>query len=352
MVSARMLDNIDTLCRIVRGFPTKPFGGLKLVMVGDFFQLPPVTGREQEQMEHYDPDYRFAFQARVWREAKIPTLILPGTHRQDSVEWAAILSRMRTGTLTPEDIAVLKSRVLPPPTDGRILTYMFPKNREVDAMNGQSLKALPGKTYTFAAVDWQKEGKVTWDLLKDLRAAKSIDLKVNAQVMLLRNMRRSDLALVGCILPEDGPIAGPTANLQEVILANGSVGRILRFEQTMAAPAEYAVVRFERKDGRAPIDVRIEPFKFEKFENPRSPAIASRMQLPLILCYAISAHKAQGQTIECDVVIDMANAFEHGQVYVMCSRVKRLEQIHFLNFDAAKITADPAVKAFYEAQDS
>jgi ATP-dependent DNA helicase PIF1 len=374
MISARMFDNADRICREVRGFPDKPFGGIKFIFVGDFFQLPPVIKRPPEGPVP-DEDYIFAFQSYLWRSGKVKIATLPGSHRQGNSNYAKMLSRLRRGIVDDEIIAALQARVLPPPTDGQLVTYLYPKNASVDARNRQTLVALPGEMRIFEAVDMMPQNMGKFDLLKDVRAMKVIELKIDAQVMLLRNMRRADLGAFGCFVPDEHPGSAAFDSVannklqNEVILANGSVGRVVRFEKsplTLPAAAttagdadkidlndaqqamEWPVVRFPRLRGQQPLEVRIEPHRWEKKEGTRGPVIASREQVPLLLCYAMSAHKAQGQTIDCAVVPDLASAFEFGQAYVMLSRVRSIEQLYLPNFDPATIRAHPAVQKFYE----
>jgi ATP-dependent exoDNAse (exonuclease V) alpha subunit len=134
----------------------------------------------------------------------------------------------------------------------------------------------------------------------------------------------------------------------KVILSNGSVGSVLRFEQLNENSAQmYPVVYFPRR-GASPLTVRIKHHQFEQREHPRGPVIATRTQFPLQLCYAFSAHKSQGQTITCNVVADLASSFAYGQAYVMLSRVCALEQLYLSSYHRAAIKAHPDVTRFYE----
>jgi ATP-dependent DNA helicase PIF1 len=354
MLLARKLDNMDFVLRRVRGFPNKPFGGLKLIFVGDFFQLPPVPNKD---MALYDPEYHFAFQARVWKEAKVRMLYLPGSQRQkDDVAYAGLLSRARLGRLSEEDKVALQARVLPPPMEEDIeAAYLFPHNREADAKNSECLKALSTSLRTFEATDTFTNAFLRDDVFRDVRAIKTIALKAGAYVMLLTNMTRLDLAAVNVALPEDAGSSDPLAareKQKEIILANGSTGRVTRFARLPGGDDdEYPIVRFVRKHGKGVIEVPIRTHKFDvPGTNPRLGPIASRLQLPLLLCYAISAHKSQGQTIEAPIVPDLVHCFQDGMGYVMLSRVKSRGQLYLPNFDAAVFKADPRVLAFHQQE--
>jgi ATP-dependent DNA helicase PIF1 len=356
MLSARTTDNLDFCLRRIRGFPTKPFGGLKIIFVGDFFQLPPVL----KDKGLYNPDYHFAFQARAWKEAKVRMVYLPGSQRQKGDQgYAALLSRARLGRLTKEDEAALQARVLPPPTgDDAFVSYLFPHNREADAKNAECLVGLPTPLRTFTAVDTFNRPFLTDDVFKDMRAIKTISLKEGAHVMLLINMGRQELATVSVPLPEDEAMDEPEhwalmssaerAKQKEVILANGSVGRVVRFARIPGEAEECPIVRFARKHGKGVLEVPIRTHNFEiRGTNPRDDPIATRIQLPLLLCYAISSHKSQGQTIEAPIVPDLVRSFEDGMAYVMLSRVKALDQLHLPNFDPKVFKAPPKVLEYY-----
>jgi ATP-dependent DNA helicase PIF1 len=353
MLTARKVDNLDVVLRRVRNQPRKPFGGLKLIFVGDFFQLPPVLGKQE--VDTYDPEYYFAFQSKVWKEAKVRMLYLPGSLRQkDDILYAALLSRARIGALTEADIALLKTRVLPPPSadSGRVVTYLFPHNREADAKNRACLDALGTPLRTFEAVDsFSKPALKDANLFKDVRAIQMIELKEGAVVMLLRNMTRMDFLSVNVTLPEDAGVDLTTdrGKQKETILANGSTGRVVRFGRIAGEDVACPIVRFVRKHGKGAVEV---PIKVHQFDipgaNPREGPIAARIQLPLLLCYAISAHKSQGQTIDAPVVPDLVHCFQAGMAYVMLSRVKTIEDLYLPNFDPGVFKADPRVLAFHQ----
>ncbi len=334
MASTQFLDNMQTILGIVRGYPSKPFGGLRLIFTGDFAQLPPVI-----KAADLDLDRTFAFQSDAWKHVTL--LELPGTHRQTNATWSNMLSRIRRGIMDDDIVAALQARVLPPPAD-ELVTHIYPHNATVDKINGERLAELQGVPHVFEAED-ETTMDTKFDPFKDCRSLKKITLKAGAQVMLLSNLRSADLQMVGCFSMENTPS-------EEVILANGSVGKVVRFEHSdpeRKLGQEWPVVYFPRSKGKVPLEVRIEPREWTKMETPRGPVVASRTQVPLLLSYAVSAHKCQGLTITCPVVADIGRAFEFGQAYVMLSRVREITQLHLASFHPDAVKAHPAVGKYY-----
>ncbi len=357
-LDAQTWDNADALLQYIRG-STRPFGGLKVLLFGDCLQLPP-TPREFQRWRLTDDNYCFLFQSRAWQRANSVVRVLKEVHRQSDPVFVRILSEIRFGIVTPETEALLQGRVLPPPTDGQPITFLYPHVADADNMNKQKLGELTDRARVFTGVE---DTQGLYQPFLGLRAEMTITLKTNAQVMLLRNMRRADLDLVGCHVPGGGAAidnSDPRARnkaASEVILANGSVGRIIRFERTPTGTdsadsesLEWPVVRFVRPNGAGTLDVRVEPYRWSKTEKRAGGAkTATRIQVPLLLSYAISSHKSQGLTITGAVVACIGKAFSFGQVYVMLSRVRTLSQLYLTDFDPSKVTAHPAAVAFYKA---
>ncbi len=336
MASTQLVENMDLLLGIVRGYPSRAFGALKLIWVGDFEQLPPVI-----KAADLDLDRTFAFQADVWVK-NVVKIELPGSHRHLDPTWAGQLSRIRRGIMDQDIVDALNARVLPPPVDD-VVTHIYPHNKTVDRINEERLGELKGVMHVFEAEDITELDVVKCNPFKDFRAIKKIQLKIDAQVLLLTNMRAADLQMAGCFSMEN------TA-ADAVILANGSVGKVVRFEHSdpeRKLGQEWPVIRFTRGKGKLPLEVRIEPRSWTKQDGPRGPVVATRIQLPLLLSYAVSAHKCQGLTITCPVVADLGACFEFGQAYVMLSRVRSIEQLHLKSFSPDAVKAHPAVGKYY-----
>jgi ATP-dependent DNA helicase PIF1 len=345
MLSAQALDNFDAVARILRGSPL-PFGGLRVVLVGDFFQLAPVpqkvNGRELK-----DCNYQYAFQSRVWTGAGVRNFVLTQVHRQTDPVWLRMLEEIRVGRLTDAtiDAFVARTRLQPPRAeDSAPVTHLYATNAPVQSENARALASLPGMPEVFRARDeLLLGGDDVGRFLNDLAPA-VVELKVGAHVMLLRNLRAEDLQAVGCVvLAQEGD--------SDIVLANGATGRVVAFERAPEDAARlgsprWPVVAFPRT-GRPTLRVRVESVASEFRDVPgQDPVKARRWQVPLQLCYASSAHKAQGKTILVPIVVKMQDIFAHGQAYVMFSRVPAFDQVFPVDFNPAKVTADPLVVAF------
>ncbi|CEL61663.1 DNA repair and recombination protein pif1, mitochondrial OS=Schizosaccharomyces pombe (strain 972 / ATCC 24843) GN=pif1 PE=1 SV=1 [Rhizoctonia solani AG-1 IB] len=339
MLDGDLFDRLARVACIVRKSP-KPFGGIQLIVTGDFFQLPPVMKGGQP---------KFAFEAEKWSECVERTFNLSKVFRQKDPRFVDMLNDMRFGRLTPSSIRTFYELSRPIPDDGIQATELFPRREDVERSNNSRMAALPGKEESFPARD---AGTITDPvqrdkMLQNFMAPKELSLKVNAQVMLLKNIDET--------------------------LVNGSVGRIIGFHDATEvevgekgeliafyAPEEkkknaknkqkeqpqvlkkYPLVEFRVPRGTRKLLVMPEAFKVEL---PNGEIQVSRTQLPLILSWAMSIHKSQGQTLD-RVKVDCGRIFEKGQAYVALSRATSLEGLQVLNFDPKKVQAHDKVKAW------
>lgn len=258
-------------------------------------------------------------------------------------EFAAILNEMRLGKLSPRSIATFRGLSRPLTyTDGIEATELFPTRQEVDAANSSKMRVLTGNAEVYIAEDTGTIADKTHrdKLLSNCMAPISIELKINSQVMLIKNI--------------------------DDTLVNGSLGRIVGFmdEQSFdraymeeeEAPSRalksdvkstaklWPLVEFALPDGSSrQLLVQREQWKVEL---PSGEVQACRSQIPLILAWALSIHKAQGQTLE-RVKVDLGKVFEKGQAYVALSRATCQEGLQVLRFDASKVMAHEKVRAFY-----
>lgn len=311
MAKADLLEKIDIVCQFIRN-SSAPFGGLQIVLVGDFLQLPPVfTGLEEE---------KFAFESEAWTSSGIKTVHLTEIVRQhDEPEFAHFLNAVRKGE--QQDFSILEpclNRVFP--DDGIKPVRLFCKNYDVDAYNLEQLSKIDGQSKTYYSTD---EGPPNWKQFfdKNCRAPNPLTLKVGAQVMLLTNLS------------------------VEGRLVNGSVGVVEKLYN------DCVEVRFA--NGTFPI----EPFKWELKQNEidvlgqmKRVPVASRKQIPLKLAWAVTIHKSQGATLD-RAEVDASEAFACGQVYVALSRVRNLGSLKLKRFNPSKITASKKCLDFYRKAD-
>lgn len=343
MLEAEFFDKMEKVARIVRDSHL-PFGGIQIILCGDFLQLPPVVkGR----------DHKFCFQADCWSSVIKRTIILQQVFRQADEQFVGILNQIRVGHLSPEARRILEGRLLGPgstaaavakqpepdsagESEGEasgerekeiVATRLYSHRRDVDAENVKCLQDINTESHTFYAED---EG--TNPYLKQLQqncpAPYELELKVGAQVILLKNL---DF---------------------ENELVNGARGLVVEFrkpdrserekERDKAfAKQEYPDVLFANGHRRV---LTPEQFSVEVGGSVK----ASRKQVPLGLAWALSIHKSQGMTIS-KVELHLGNVFEYGQAYVALSRATSLEGLRLLSFNPAGIKAHPRVLQFYQS---
>ncbi len=308
MMQAELLEKLDMIGRRIRGTDA-PFGGIQVVLLGDFYQLPPIADVP-----------RFLFQSSKWPELIDCTVQLGEIVRQKDPVFQRLLNAARRGQLGGEDLDLLRTRLDLPWKDQEIRpTLLFSRRREVDQINAANLASLEGETHKYAVrTELERGARSPGDEAiaafdRDAPYDPDLTLKVGAQVMLIYN---KDV--------ESG-------------LVNGSRGVVRRF---IGVDGEVLpVVRFMNGS-----DVVVERSKWGLDDY----AGVSRSQIPLRLAYACTIHRAQGATLDCALIDIGANVFEFGQAYVALSRVRSLDSLYVWALNPAAVRAHPAVVAFYE----
>ncbi|XP_041658514.1 ATP-dependent DNA helicase PIF1 [Cheilinus undulatus] len=303
MVEAEFFDKLESVARSVRR-STEPFGGIQLIVCGDFLQLPPVSkGKEKA---------RFCFQARSWRKVIQLNMELTEVRRQTDQTFISLLQAVRVGRVTEEVTAkLLKSAYHQIERDGILATRLCTHKDDVELTNENKLQQLPGSVRVFEALDSDPALVRMTDAHTPVN--RLIQLKVGAQVMLTKNL---DVARG---------------------LVNGARGVVVGFE-----PGKHGLPRVRFLCGIT------EVLKPERWVFKSGGGInLTRQQLPLKLAWAISIHKSQGMTLDC-VEISLARVFESGQAYVALSRARSLEGLRVMDFDPHVVRADPDVLVFYK----
>lgn len=366
MVDADWFDKLEEVARVVRK-NDKPWGGIQIVVTGDFFQLPPVPDQGRQA--------KFAFEAAKWGEID-HTVALTSVFRQRDPEFVDMLNEMREGRLTPASIRNFQalSRELDN-TDGIDATELFPTRAEVERANNSRMARLKGQIREFRAEDTGTVDDQTREkILSNCMAPKTLQLKKGAQVMLIKNtddqLVNGSLGIVAgfmdervhtfCLeqggenevakMCEQGGSLRDSPWPEEML--EGSDGgrrkkmRLLLMQQESSTAKCYPVVCF-RTPGPGKHDTyRLVQPESWKTELPNGEVQACRRQVPLILAYAISIHKAQGQTIE-KVKVDLGKVFEKGQAYVALSRAVSKAGLQVTRFDAKLVMAHDKVAKFY-----
>ena len=299
MLDAATLESVDRVLRTLRRrplMPEQPFGGMQVIFVGDFFQLPPVSKREE---------VKFAFESPAWKDANPVACYLSEQHRQEDGEFLDLLSAMRHGGLTAAHRTRLKSRA-GVSTGKNVATRLYTHNENVDRVNQEALGKIEGKSHVF-----QMSSRGARNLIDSLKqqclSPETLELKEGAAVMFTRN--NFDAGYVNGTL---GTVTG-FSSLGNPIVKTRSGATIT------AEPEEWAI-----QDGN-----RI---------------LAKITQVPLRLAWAITVHKSQGMSLDA-AIIDLTQAFEYGQGYVALSRVRTMSGLFLEGFNERALELHPKVAA-------
>ncbi|KAK9404365.1 ATP-dependent DNA helicase PIF1 [Crotalus adamanteus] len=303
MVEGEFFDKLEAVARDVRKCED-PFGGIHLIICGDFLQLPPVA------KDHRQP--KFCFQAKSWRKCIHLNMELTEVRRQTDKEFISLLNAVRLGRWTEEVNRLLTQTVMQKvERDGILATRLCTHKDDVEFTNTMQLRQLSGQLRSFKAVDSDPMLAKTLDAQCPVKSI--IELKEGAQVMLTKNLDVSQG------------------------LVNGARGVVIGFET----------------EGKGLPKVRFlcgvtNVIEFERlvFKGPAGTYL-TRQQIPLKLAWAISIHKSQGMTLDC-AEVSLARVFESGQAYVALSRARSLASIRVLDFEAKVVRANPCVLRFYK----
>ena len=295
------LDMIDKVLRTVRE-NDRPFGGIQLVMSGDFFQLPPVN-RPNEQ------GGGFVVYSDAWQELQPAVLYLKRQYRQNDERLLEILTALRTGDVRRRHVEALLTRTEIEPPDGDI-TELHTVNVDVDDINIQKLAELPGEERSYQQTTTGSKIYVE-NLQRSVLAPENLVIKLGALVMAVKNSPQK-------------------------LYANGSIGTVVDFEPL----TEYPVVEF--RDGRR---VTMAPDVWELRDGERKRASIS--QVPLRLAWAITVHKSQGMTLDA-AKIDLRKAFVEGMGYVALSRVRDLDNLYLYGINRRALEVSPDALAIDE----
>jgi len=288
MLNANRLDLVNNICQALRQ-NLRPFGGLQVILCGDFFQLPPVVTRENE-------DGRFVVESEIWRKMNLRVCYLDEQHRQEDERFLRILNSIRNNAVSSQVLEILKERLNQPINSTIKPTKLYTHKYNVEAENYFELNKLQGETRGYKMFE-----QGVPHLVKSLKehyclAPEILKLKINAVVMFVKN------------------------NFNKGYV-NGTLGKVVSFDNDSG----YPIV--ETFSGQWIIALP----EIWAIEEGRQ-VIASVSQVSLKLAWAITVHKSQGMSLDC-AEIDLSKAFEFGMGYVALSRVRKLNGIKLLGIN-------------------
>ena len=325
MMKPELLEKLELIARRVR-HRSAVFGGLQVILVGDFYQLPPVY--------HKGERVKLCFETPCWNRILDSAVVLETIVRQSEVPLQKCLTEAREGSLSPESQELLQSRVEKDvATKGIQPSLLFPYRNTVDMLNQRKLKKLitrmrkqsnPEIHQYKQVVSLQRNGtpfqnpqtlKMATDMSKNLPVQNPSVLCTGCQVMLLVNL--------DC---EKG-------------LVNGSRGVVRGFS---SEEGNYPIVEFISGE-----KITIEPYDWKIKMDFGVEAVVR--QIPIALAWAVTIHKSQGASVDLAEIDVGSNIFEYGQAYVALSRVRSIDGLRLLRFDPSSIKANPKVQRFYQA---
>lgn len=297
MVSPELFSSMDKILKAFK-YSEEPFGGVQLVLSGDFFQLPPIGAKNKE--------IKFAWQTEVWGKAELKICYLEEKFRQSDETLINILDEIRSGEVSECSMEVFRSCHKKSLPNNFKAAKLYTHNKDVDRVNEAELELLSNELKVFES--------------KNKGSKKNIEKILNSSLV-IEELKLKKGALVIFI-----------KNNYEAGYINGTMGKVVDFDKTTGSP----IVRIF--SGRK---IAAEPEDW-KFENDKGEVKAVVKQVPLRLAWALTVHKSQGMTLDA-AEIDLSKTFEVGQGYVALSRVKSIEGLRLMGINSIALQVDELV---------
>ncbi|MEK7118417.1 MAG: helix-turn-helix domain-containing protein, partial [Patescibacteria group bacterium] len=299
MLDGKALVMVDNVCRSLRR-NEESFGGLQVILVGDFFQLPPVAKAGEEKPQ-------FCFDSPAWADMNPLVCYLSEQHRHEDAAFLSTLGGIRRGLSVEEAFALFSKRRVQRGEHPVDIPELYTHNVDVDRKNAAALAKIESDGEIFYMTGKGKPGAIE-ALKRSCLSPDALELKVGASVMFTKNNF-------------DGGYV------------NGTLGIVSDFDLDSGFPV------IETKGGEKII---VAPMDWEVRDGDK--LLASITQIPLRLAWAITVHKSQGMSLDA-AVMDLSSAFEYGQGYVALSRVRRFSGLYILGMNHRALEVHPLVLA-------
>ena len=297
MVSPELFISMDKILQAFK-YSAEPFGGVQIILSGDFFQLPPVSSSGQT--------IRFAWQTELWQNSNLRVCYLEEKFRQDDFALINILDEIRAGEVSEDSMEIFRSCFKKKLANKFRATRLYTHNVDVDSINETELNKLKAPLKTFQS--FNKGGRKDIEkIFNTSLVTEELKLKKGVAVIFIKNNY------------ERGYI-------------NGTLGKVVDFSKEEGLPI------VEIFSGRR-IFVDTEEWRME---NDKGEVKASVKQIPLRLAWALTIHKSQGMTLDA-AEIDLSKTFEVGQGYVALSRIKSIEGLRLMGLNDVALQVDELV---------
>ena len=301
MLHGSQLDMVEKVCRRFKR-NDKPFGGLQVILSGDFFQLPPISKVEDGN------ESGMIFKSKSWQILNPAVCYIEEQHRQEDDTLSEILNTIRSNQMEEKHFEILQKRIGAKLKNDVKATKLYTHNVNVDDINNIELGQIKNDEVVFHMTSTGPEPLI--DIIKkSCLAHEVLRLKIGAEVMCIKN------------------------NFEEGYV-NGSRGKVIGFVKENGNPI------IELYNGKK---ISLDKMDWAIEEDGRIKASVS--QIPLRLAWAITIHKSQGMSLD-NAEIDLRSTFAYGMGYVALSRVRTLEGISLVGFNMDAIRVDPKVLDF------
>ena len=317
MMSCKLFELLNKIGQIIRN-NKKIFGGIQLIFSGDFFQLPPVK------------ETFFCFESKHFNNTFDKIIYLNKVFRQNDKIYKNLLLNMRKGLISKKSIELLNSRLIDDEFDKneKDITRLVPTKSKAFEINNYFINSIKEKKYIY-----KRTHKENIDNLNNQEKIK-LDLMSESEKENEYNYIKESTLTEENLILKKGSYVMCIANLDlNLGIANGTTGKVIDF-----TPEKFPIVQFNKHK----IVISKKEWKSENV-----PGI-SVFQIPLILAWGITIHKAQGLTLE-KAIIDIGNdLFEAGQMYVALSRIKNLDGVYLKEFNISNLKINCKVLNYYK----